>query len=60
MYIMINNVVGEKRVDLSYSIQNLDSSKEVAVIGMFSNNVQYEILKKLIQSSILFHQAMKN
>ena len=36
---------GEKRIDLSYSIQNFDSGKEIAVIRMLSNNVQYEILK---------------
>ena len=42
MYITINNIKGEKRVDLSYSI---DSGKEIAVIRMLSNNVQYEILK---------------
>ena len=45
MYITINNVIGEKRIDLSYPIRNFDSSKEVAVINMFSNNVQYEIIK---------------
>ena len=42
MYITINNIKGEKRIDLSYSI---DSDKEVAVIRMLSDNVQYEILK---------------
>ena len=45
MYITINNIKGEKRIDLSYSIQNLDSDKEIAVIRMLSNNVKYEILK---------------
>ena len=45
MYIMINNIKGEKRIDLSYSIQNFDSDKEIAVIRMLSNNVKYEILK---------------
>ena len=25
---MINNIKGEKRIDLSYSIQNFDSDKE--------------------------------
>ena len=42
---MINNIKGEKRIDLSYSIQNFDSDKEIAVIRMLSNNVKYEILK---------------
>ena len=45
MYITINNVKGEKRIDLSYSIQNFDSDKEIAVIRMFSDNIKYEILK---------------
>ena len=42
---MINDIKGEKRIDLSYSIQNFDSDKEIAVIRMLSDNVQYEILK---------------
>ena len=45
MYITINNIKGEKRIDISYSIQNFDSDKEIAVIRMLSNNVKYEILK---------------
>ena len=45
MYITINNIKGEKRIDLTYSIQNFDSDKEIAVIRMLSDNVQYEILK---------------
>ena len=45
MYITINNIKGEKRIDLSYPIQNFDSDKEIAVIRMLSDNVQYQILK---------------
>ena len=45
MYITINNIKGEKRIDLSYSIQNFDSDKEIAVIRMLGDNVKYEILK---------------
>ena len=45
MYITINNIKGEKRIDLSYSIQNFDAGKEIAVIRMLSDNVKYEILK---------------
>ena len=45
MYITINNIKGEKRIDLSYSIQNFYSDKEIAVIRMLSDNVKYEILK---------------
>ena len=45
MYITINNIKGESRIDLSYSIQNFNSDKEIAVIRMLSDNVQYQILK---------------
>ena len=45
MYITINNIKGEKRIDLSYSIKNFNSDKEVAVIRMPSDNVKYEIPK---------------
>ena len=45
MYITINNIKGESRIDLSYSIQNFDSDKEIVVIRMLSDNVQYQILK---------------
>ena len=45
MYVTINNIKGEKRIDLSDSIQNFDSGKEVAVTRMLSNNVPYQILK---------------
>ena len=42
MYITINNIKSEKRIDLSYSIH---SNKEIAVIRMLSDNVKYKILK---------------
>ena len=42
MYITINDIKGEKRIDLSYSI---DSDKEIVVIIMLSDNVQYKVLK---------------
>ena len=45
MYITINDIKGEKRIDLSYSIQNFDSGKEITVIRMLSDNVQYQILR---------------
>ena len=41
MYIKINDIKGEKTIDLSYSIQNSYSSKEIAVVSLFSKNVQY-------------------
>ena len=55
MYITINDIIGEKTIDLSYPIQNFDSSKEVAVISMFSDNIQYKVTEtfnlKLIDNS---------
>ena len=44
---MINNITGEKTIDLSYPIRNFDSSKEITVISMLSNNVQYEMTEPL-------------
>ena len=53
MYITINDVIGEKRIDLSYPIKGRDGSTErscrhevaqrpqIAVVSMLSNNVQY-------------------
>ena len=38
----MNDIKGEKRIDLSYSI---DSDKEIAVIIMLSDNIQYKVLK---------------
>ena len=42
MYITINNIKAEKRIDLSYSIH---SDKEIAVIRMLIDNIQYRVLK---------------
>ena len=42
MYMTINNIAGERRIDLSYLIRNFDSSKEVSVVGLFSDSIQYE------------------
>ena len=38
MYITINDIIGSKRIDLSYPIR---SGREVAVVSMLSYNVQY-------------------
>ena len=46
MSITINDVIGEKTINLTYSINSTARwGKEVAVIRMLSNNVQYQILK---------------
>ena len=56
MYITINDVIGEKTIDLSYPIKG----KDIAVVSMLSDNVQYwlqgstEVLlktgKKIVQN----------
>ena len=60
MYIMINNIKGEKRIDLSYSIQNFDSDKEIAVIRMLSDNVKYEILAETSCSNGSYFRCEKD
>ena len=42
MYIMIKDIIGEKRINLSYPIY---PRKEIAVVIVLSDNVQYQILK---------------
>ena len=44
---MINDVIGEKMIDLSCPIRNFGFSKEIAVISMLSKNTQYEMTKPL-------------
>ena len=44
-YITINDIIGEKTIDLSYPIRNFGSSKEIAVIIMLNKNTQYEMTK---------------
>ena len=45
MYITINDIKGEKRIDLSYPIYPTTgwgkAKKEIAVVSMLSNNTQY-------------------
>ena len=45
MYIIIDNVIDKKRINLSYPIKNFDSSKDVAIVSLFSDNIQYEFTK---------------
>ena len=47
MYITIDDIIGSKTIDLSYSIRNFGSSKEITVISMLSENTQYEMTKPL-------------
>ena len=55
MYITINDIIGEKRIDLSYPIKG----KDIAVVSMLSNNVQYwlqesvEVLLKMGKKIVL-------
>ena len=47
MYITINDIKGEKTIDLSYPIRNFGSSKEITVTSMLSKNTQHEMTKPL-------------
>ena len=52
MYITINNIIGEKTINLNYSInstagRSASTSVEIAVISMISDNTQYEIKEPL-------------
>ena len=48
MYIAINNVIGEKKIDLDYPIENFDSDKEVApTVSLLSDNIQYDVRKPI-------------
>ena len=61
MYITINDIKGEKRIDLSYPIY---SKKGIAVVSMHSNNAQYwlqgpiEVLsitgKKIVLNKVVY------
>ena len=42
---MINNIIGEKSIDLTHSIKNFGLSKEVAPASMFSDNILYEFME---------------
>ena len=60
MYITINDIIGEARIDLFYPIKG----KEIAVVSMFSDNVQYwlwgsvEVLlktgKKIVLNKVVY------
>ena len=53
MYITINDVIGSKTIDLSYPIKSRDGPTEIAVVSMFSNDVQYwlkEPIKVLLKT----------
>ena len=49
MYITINDIKGSKTIDLSYPIR---SGKEIAVIKVLSNNIQYKVIKSHIVNYI--------
>ena len=65
MYIIINDIIGEKRIDLSYPICSGRKvlqgpcSVEIAVVSMLSNNVLYwlegsiEVLLKMGKKIVL-------
>ena len=54
MYITITDIVGESRINLSYLIRG----REVAVVSVFSDNVQYEI-EKPVKVSLIMNEEMQ-
>ena len=71
MYITINDVIGSKRIDLSYPIRpTAGRGKEIPVVSMFSNNVLYwlqgpiEVLletgKKIVQNKGVYTDKKLN
>ena len=56
MYITINDIIGEKRIDLSYPIY---AKKKIAVVSMHSSNAQYwlqgpiEVLSVTVKKIVL-------
>ena len=42
MYIMITDIVGKKRIELTYRTKNFNSNKKAAIVSVFSNNIRYE------------------
>ena len=67
MYITINDIKGEKRIDLSYPIYPTtgqgEAKKEIAVVSMLSNNAQYwlqesiEMLSKKTGKKIMLNKG---
>ena len=56
MYITINDIIDEKRIDLSYPTH---PRKEITVIIMLSDNIQYEIVKpRTIMDPILDNKKL--
>ena len=63
MYITINDIIGEARIDLSYPIKGKDGSVVITVVSMFRDNVQYwlqgsiEVLlktgKKIVRNKVV-------
>ena len=54
MYITINDVIGEKTIDLSYPIY---PKKEIAVVSMFSSNSEILLQKSM---KVLLYTGKKN
>ena len=45
---MISNIIGEKKIYLFYPIYSFNPRKEIAVVSMYSDNVQYETTEPLV------------
>ena len=64
LYITINDIKGEKRIDLSYPIYPTagrgEAKKEIAVVSMHSNNTQYWLQGPIEVLSITGKKIMLN
>ena len=56
MYIIINDIIGEKKIDLSYPIKG----KEIAVVSMLSDNVQYWLQGSIEVLSVMGKKIVLN
>ena len=57
MYITINDIIGGARIDLSYPIH---PRKEIAVVSMLSDNVQYWLQMSIEVLSIMGKKIVLN
>ena len=64
MYITINDVIGEKMIDLSYPIQSTagwgEARKEIAVVSMHSNNAQISLHRSIEVLSVTGKKIVLN
>ena len=64
MYITINDIIGEKTIDLSYPIHSTtgwgEARKEIAVVSMHSNNAQISLHRSIEVLSVTGKKIVLN